>query len=191
MLAGDRAADRDALLQHLGSEELGAVQLVGAVRVEKNERVQVAVAGMEYVRAAQAVLLLHLADESEHFAQALARNGPVHAVVVGRDAPDRRERRFAPRPETQAFRFITRHAHARRPGTLEHGVHARDLVVDLFRRAVRFAKEDRRGLEVISRADELLDRVRRGLVHHLEPCRHDAGGDHVGHRGAGLLDIVE
>src|SRR5436853_526040 len=47
VLAGDRAADRHALLQHLGRELLGAMELVGAVGVEQDERVQIAVPGME------------------------------------------------------------------------------------------------------------------------------------------------
>ena len=56
MLAGHRAAERDAQLEDVGAEQLGAVQLVGVVGVEQDQRVQVAVAGMEHVDAAQPVL---------------------------------------------------------------------------------------------------------------------------------------
>src|SRR4051812_39606981 len=80
MLAGDRAAHGDALLQHLGGKELGALQLLAVVGIEEDERMQVAVAGMEYVRAAQAVFLLQAGDELEHLAKALARDRAVHAV---------------------------------------------------------------------------------------------------------------
>jgi hypothetical protein len=37
-VAGHRAAQRDAFLQDLGAEELGAMQLVGVVGVEQDER---------------------------------------------------------------------------------------------------------------------------------------------------------
>ena len=191
MLAGDGAAHLDALLQHLARELLGAVQLVGVVGVEQDERMQVAVAGVEHVRAAQAVFALHGGDEGQHLAQALARNGAVHAVVVGRDAADRGKRRLAAGPETQALGFVARHRHARGAGALEHRLHARDLVVDFLGRAVGLAQQDGRRLQVVAGVHELLDRVRRRPVHHLEPGGNDAGGDHVRHRGAGFLHIVE
>ena len=41
---------------------------------------------MEHIDAAQAVLALHLLDALEQGADVLARDGAVHAVVVGRDA---------------------------------------------------------------------------------------------------------
>jgi hypothetical protein len=44
---------RDAGLQDVGAEQLAAVQLVGVVGVEQDQRVQVAVAGVEHVGAAQ------------------------------------------------------------------------------------------------------------------------------------------
>jgi hypothetical protein len=60
VLAGHRAAHGHAGLQDVGAEELAAVQLVRVVGIEQDQRVQVAVAGVEDVAAAQLVLLLHL-----------------------------------------------------------------------------------------------------------------------------------
>src|SRR6266852_1314985 len=77
VLAGDRAADRDALLEHLARELLGARELVGTVGVEQDQRMQVAVARMEHVRAAQAVFALHFRNEVEDLAEALARDRAV------------------------------------------------------------------------------------------------------------------
>ena len=56
VLAGDGAAERDAGLEDVGAEQFAAVQLVGIVGIEQDQRVQVAVAGMEDVAAAQPVL---------------------------------------------------------------------------------------------------------------------------------------
>src|SRR5512134_3978984 len=191
VLAGDRAADLDALLEHLAGELLGAMQLVRVVRVEQDQRVQVAVAGVEDVRAAQAVLALQFGDELQHRAEARARNRAVHAVVVGRDAAHRRERGLPAGPEPAALGFARRDAKPGRAGAAQHAAHARDLLLDLLRGAVRFAEEDRGRVEVVAGADELLDRARHRLVHHLEAGRDDAGADHRGHRVARLLDVVE
>ena len=54
VLAGQHAADPHAEPQDIGAEFLGAVQLVGIVGVEQDQRMQVAVAGMEDVDDAQA-----------------------------------------------------------------------------------------------------------------------------------------
>ena len=55
VLAGDGAAHGDAEVEDLGAEGLGAMQLVAVVGIEQDQRMQVAVAGMEDVGAAQAV----------------------------------------------------------------------------------------------------------------------------------------
>ena len=51
-----RAAHRHAGFQNLGTEKLAAAQLVSVVGIEQNQWVQVAVARMEHVGAAQLVL---------------------------------------------------------------------------------------------------------------------------------------
>ena len=49
VLAGDRAAHVDAQLEDLGAEVLGALELAAVVRVEQDQRMQVAVARVEHV----------------------------------------------------------------------------------------------------------------------------------------------
>jgi hypothetical protein len=60
VLAGHGAAHGHAGFQDVGAKQLAAVQLVRVVRIEQDQRVQVAVARVEHVGAAQLVLLLHL-----------------------------------------------------------------------------------------------------------------------------------
>ena len=55
VLAGDRAAERDAHPQDLGGQRLGAIVRAGDAAVEEDQRVQVAVAGVEDVGDAHAV----------------------------------------------------------------------------------------------------------------------------------------
>src|SRR6185295_9681669 len=108
-----------------------------------------------------------------------------------RDAADGWKRALAARPEAQPLGLIARHAHAGRTGAREYLALARDLVLDLFGRAVGFAQQDGGGVEVVARAHELLDRVRCRTIHHFEPRRDDPGGDHVGYRPSRLLHVVE
>ena len=54
VLAGQHAADLDAELQDVGAELFGAVELALFVGVVQNERMQVAVAGVEHVGDAEA-----------------------------------------------------------------------------------------------------------------------------------------
>jgi hypothetical protein len=56
MLAGDRAADLDAQLENRRTESLGALGDAGLVGVEQDQRVQIAVAGVENIETAQAEL---------------------------------------------------------------------------------------------------------------------------------------
>ena len=57
MLAGQHAADLDAEPQDVGAEFLGVLELAGLVGVEQDQRMQIAVAGMEHIDDAQAVCL--------------------------------------------------------------------------------------------------------------------------------------
>ena len=69
VLAGDRAAGLDARDDDLAGQLLGALGLALGVAVVADERVQVAVAGVEDVGHAQAVLARELVDAVEHLAE--------------------------------------------------------------------------------------------------------------------------
>ena len=106
VLACHSAAHGHAGFQNLSAKQLTAAQLVGVIRIEQNQRVQVAVARVEHVQAAQRVFGFHFGDGLQDVGQALARDGRVHAHVVGADAARRRKGVFAPAPEFQALGFV-------------------------------------------------------------------------------------
>ena len=66
---------------------------------------QIAVAGVEHIGDAQAVLRLHLFHAPQDVADLFAGYRAVHAVIVGRQASDRREGGLAPGPEQQPLLF--------------------------------------------------------------------------------------
>src|SRR3546814_3253830 len=88
---------------------------------------QVAVAGVKDVGDAQAVARAELAHALQHQRQARARDGAVHAVVVRRDAADRREGRLAPGPERQSLRLALADPAGHRALGLEIGRHTSEL----------------------------------------------------------------
>ena len=177
VLAGEHAADLDAELEDLGAELLGLVELARLVGVVEDQRMQVAVAGMEHVGDAQAVVLRQLADALEHLRQLGARDGAVHAVVVGRDAPDRRERGLAAGPEQQPLLLRRRHLAGDGAAVARDRLDARDQMVDLGLRAVELDDQQRLDVERIAGMHEFLGGMDRGLVHHLHAAGDDAGAD--------------
>ena len=65
------------------AEGLGPFQLVGDVGVVEDQRMQVAVAGMEDVGDFQTLVRANLRNFGQNFGQPRQRNGAVHTVVVG------------------------------------------------------------------------------------------------------------
>src|SRR5581483_4460130 len=99
VLAGQRAAGLDTGLEDRLRQLPGALRLALDARVVEDERVQVAVAGVEDVPDAQPVLALQVCDPAEHLRQLRPGDDAVLDVVVARDPPHRRERRLAALPE--------------------------------------------------------------------------------------------
>ncbi|MNF32012.1 hypothetical protein D3C84_127870 [compost metagenome] len=82
VLAGDTAADLHAQFENLAAQGFGTLQLTGLVGIEQDQRVHVAIAGMEHVGHAQAVFGGQRADGLEHPRQRAAGNRAVHAVII-------------------------------------------------------------------------------------------------------------
>src|SRR6476661_7377094 len=120
MLAGDRPADVDAQLQDAITELDRAVLVAGLVRVEQDQRMQVAVAGVEDVRARQAELTRPVLDLPQHARQRCPRNRAVDAVVIRRNAANGRKGRLATRPVQQTLGLVLRHANLGRAARLQH-----------------------------------------------------------------------
>src|SRR5260221_12728838 len=103
VLAGENATDLDAEAQDIGAERFGALELARLVGIVKDQRMEVAVAGMKDVGDAQPIVVGQDPHARQHLGQAAARNGAVHAVVIRRDPPDRGEGSLAAGPEGKPF----------------------------------------------------------------------------------------
>ena len=117
----------------------------------------------------------------EHQRQLRARDGAVHAVIVGRDAADRRERGLAAGPEQQPLLLRIGHAAGRRRRHCRAIASTRvEQMIDLGARPVELDDQQRLDIERIAGMDEFLGRVDRRPVHHLHAARNDAGADDAG-----------
>src|SRR5712691_7371010 len=103
VLARERAARVDAGLEDRLGELLPAFGLALDAGVVEDERVQVAVAGVEDVADAEAVLALQVADPPQHFGQLRAGDDAVLDVVIVRDPAHRREGGLATLPEQRTL----------------------------------------------------------------------------------------
>ena len=180
VLAGEHPADLDAHAQDIGAHLFHLLQFPRLVGVVQDQRVQVAVPGVEYVGDAEAVLLGQGADALEHMGQLVARDGAVHAVIVRRDAPHRREGRLAAGPEFQAFLFVAADADVDGAAFPGDGLDPRDQVLHFGLGPVQLHDQQRLHVPGVAGVDEVLGGVDGGSVHHLHAAGNDAGADDGG-----------
>src|SRR5438874_436171 len=111
VLAGEAPAERDARLQDLPSRREHAPDLVLVALVEEEDRVDVAVAGVEDVGDAEPVALRRRGDVPQDVRHAGARHDAVLRAVVGCEPADGAEGALAAFPERRTLRLVARHAH--------------------------------------------------------------------------------
>ena len=83
------------------------------------------------------------------------------------------------------LRLVPARADRRRSRLAGEVAHQGDELVDLHLRPVELANQDCGDIHGIAGLAEALRRLDRRLVHHLQPCRDDSGGDDLAHAGAG------
>src|SRR5690349_10015471 len=88
VLAGQHTAHTDAQPQNVGSEGLGAVELLLLAGIEQDQRMEVAVARMEDIGAGKAVFGGEIRHGAKDCGQVPARDRAVHAEIVRRYPPD-------------------------------------------------------------------------------------------------------
>ena len=130
-------------------------------------------------------------DTVEHGGQFAARDGAIHAVIIGRHAAHGREGILASGPEARALGLITGEPDLGGTGAFQHLANPCAIINDIGLGTIQLAEQDGRGLHRIARVDEVLGGADGEVVHHLEPAGDDAAGDDVAHRTAGLVDIGE
>src|SRR5699024_6594608 len=191
VFAGNRAAVFQAELADGAAKGLGALEFAGNVGIIENQRMQIAVAGMKDVGYPQAIVLGQVVNTLQDFGQRAAWNGAVHAVVIGRDAPDRRESRLASGPKQHAFLFVGGYPDIAGSGLFDHLDHGFQVGGDFGLGPVHFAQQDGGGVNRVVGMDEILGGPNGRIVEHFQPGRDNAGADDAGHGLACSLYVVE
>jgi len=191
VLARHRAAVSQTHAQDVARDRFGLVLFAFDACVVQHERMQVSVAGVEHVGDAEPVFLGQTRHGGEHLGQPLARYRAIDAVIVRRDAPDRRKRRLAAGPEQKPLLFRARDPAGQRAAFQGDRLDARQQMIDLGLRAVELDDQQRLDVERIAGMDESFGGVDRRLVHHFHAAGNDPGADDPRHAFAGRLDLAE
>src|SRR5204863_4080722 len=99
MFSGDRSPSFCADLKNFVSRLPHALNLARHLRIEEDERVQVAVASMEDVADFELVVIADFADATQHIGKFGTWHNTILHVELGADASNRAKSVFATRPE--------------------------------------------------------------------------------------------
>ena len=190
MLAGEDAAYLDAKAQNVGAEGFRLFELTRLGLIEHDQRMQIAVAGMKDVAAAQAIMLRKPGHAFQHFGQLLARNGAVHADHVGLDAAHGGEGGFAARPHAGALRLVGGFQRSA-AGAGDDGGQPLHRIGDIGFDAVGIDYQDGGGARRITGLVIGFHRFGALLVHELHGGGQDAVGDDGGDAFARLGHGIE
>ena len=191
VLAGDGAARIHARLDDQSRQLLGAFRLALAPGVVADERMQIAIPGVEHVGDAELILVGESIDPAQDLREPGAGDDPVLNVVGRREPAHRGERRLAGTPDEVALGIglgdadIERPCLRAEPGQLLQAGDA-PLVGP-----VELDEQRGAGIEPVSGAGGLLGRLDRQTVHHLDRAGNDAGIDDRAHRIPGVGGVGE
>ena len=152
----------------------------------EDQGVEIAIAGVEHVGDAQAMLPAQVADGRQHLGQGGAGHHAVLEVVAGRLAAQGRDRRFAPLPEPGPGGPVPGLAHAagarlqaQAGGQLHRILHLLLLAIELDQ------QHGSRLARVFVEAEVVVHRLNAGAVHHFHAGGQHPGAGDLAHRLAG------
>src|SRR5262249_29215503 len=131
VLAGEAPAELDAKLEYLRPAQLGTLKLSLVVGVVQDERMQIAIAGVEDIDHAKPMAAADLGDLGQRLRQLGERDHPVHAVIV-RNLSDGTKSRFSPFPDRHALFWALARAHHARAVALGDVGDSIEQAVDLL-----------------------------------------------------------
>src|SRR5262245_29993794 len=103
MFAAKRPSDSDTQFHDLFAHAEDLVDLIGIAAIEKNQRMEVTVAGMKYICHAQAVTLRHMIDRNKNFRQPRPLNDTTHCAHILSKTDHGTEGPLAAQPQLRTF----------------------------------------------------------------------------------------
>ena len=186
VFAGDGAAGFDAKFENFCGESFGGFFLAGNAAVVENERMEIAVTGVENVGDAESGFAAEARDFAHHLRESGAGNDAVLHDVVGRDAAHGGEGGFAAFPDEGAFGFGLCDTNFRGAVDAANFGDVRHERGDFGFRAVEFDEEKPTAIGIVS-VDGGFGGLNGEIVHHLDGGREHACGDDAADGGASFI----
>jgi hypothetical protein len=191
VLAGHAAPQFDAPRQNLVTGQDGAPNLIRIAFIKEDQRMNVAIPGMEYIGDSQSMAGRGLLDEAHDLRKLRPWHHPILRQKIRTQPSDRPEGPLARFPERHPLRFIPRQAHFARPVLPAQFHHPPHLAIHPRRRAVQLDDQYRAGIERKPVMIRRFDRLRDQGIHHLEGAGHNAGRDDRAHGLARVVHALE
>ena len=173
------------------AQRLGAIVRAGDAAVEQDQRVQVAVAGVEDVGDADAVLAADSASMPTSASPSRLRGTtPSWTMKSGLRRPTAENAHLRPFHIASALGGVLRDADVVGAGGADQRLELDELRVDVGGLAFELDEQHRRGVERIAGVDRGLGRLDRQVVHDLHRAGQQPGADDARHGVAGGLERV-
>src|SRR6266478_1239164 len=191
VLAGERAADFDAIADDFGGGLEGAFELLFVARIEEHDGMEVAVAGVKNVADLKAVLIADLLDAAESLRELRTGNDAVEDVIAGGQAAERAESVFAAFPEEIALGVVAREADFAgvMPGA-DFGDRG-GLSGDGFGEVFDFDEKNGGAVHGKTGVDVVFDGTQRPAIEHFTSGGSDGASGDVDDGFGGVIDGIE
>ncbi len=170
---------------------IALANLLLVARVEKNDRMQIAVARVKDIADLEAVFFSDFVDAAQRGRKFCSRNHAVLHVIGGREPADGAEGIFAALPQQIAFVRVASHADFAR---VVHAANVGDffrLRLRGFAQSIHIDQQDGRAIERKSGVNVIFDGAKRPAVEHFARRGRDAARGDFDHRFGGVVDSVE
>src|SRR6056297_658617 len=166
MLTGNATTHFHTHFQNARAKGLGSLELARHVGIKQNQRVQVAIAGMEHIGDTQAKLLGHLLHFRQNVGDMTAGNGAVHAVVIRGNPADSWEGRFAAFPQQGTLLLTLGGANRCGAQLAKDFLGLGNMLVDFLLGTVHFTQQQGLGVPGVASLSEVIRRDNRMAIHH-------------------------
>jgi hypothetical protein len=191
VLSGKTAANFDAVANDFGGGFEGALELLVVAKIVEDDRMKVAVAGVEDVADAESELIADLLDAAQCLRELGARDDAVEHVDAGGDASECAEGIFAALPEEFALFFVAGDPDFPSVVIAADFVDGGGLRGDGLEHAFDFEEQYGGGIEREAGVDVIFDDAKSPAVEHFAGGGSDAASGDVGDGFGGVVDGVE
>src|SRR5438132_1498667 len=191
VLAGERAADFDAIADDLCGGFEGALELRGVAGIVENDGVQVAVASVEDVTDLKAVLIADLPDAAQRLRKFRTRDDAVEDIIAGSQAAECAESVLAAFPEEVAFCVVACDADF---AGMMRGTNVADrggLSSDGFSQAFHLNEQNSAAVHRKTGVDVVFDGAKRPAIEHFTRGRSDGASGDVHDGVGGIIHGIE